>query len=42
MTTRMGAVNLMRLWGDLSIWNRFGLAAIGAAIILAIVVSILS
>ncbi len=34
-------MNLLRLWGELSIWSRFGVAFVGAAVILAIVVSIL-
>ncbi len=34
-------MKLLRFWGELSIWNRFGLAFVGAAIILAIVLSIL-
>ena len=30
-------MNFMRIWSDLSMWNKFGLAVVGAAIIIAVV-----
>ena len=30
-------MNLLRLWSDLDMWQRYGLAVIGAAVILAFV-----
>jgi hypothetical protein len=33
-------VSLSRLWAELSIWSGFGLAVVGAAIILGFLVSI--
>jgi hypothetical protein len=31
----------MRFWSDLSMWNKYGIAAVGAAIVVAIIASIL-
>jgi hypothetical protein len=31
----------MRFWSDLSMWNKFGIAAVGAAAVLAIIASAL-
>lgn len=31
-------MNFLRFWSDLSIWNKFGIAAVGAIVIIAIVV----
>lgn len=31
-------MNFLRFWSDLSIWNKFGIAAVGAIAIIAIVV----
>lgn len=30
-------MNLMRIWSDLSMWNKYGLAAVGGVAILVIV-----
>lgn len=30
-------MNLMRLWSDLSMWNKFGLAAVGAIAIVVVI-----
>ena len=30
-------MNLLRLWSDLEMWQRYGLAVVGAAVILAFV-----
>ena len=29
--------NIMRFWSDLSMWNKYGIAAVGAAIVVAII-----
>jgi hypothetical protein len=31
----------MRFWSDLSMWNRYGLAAVGAVVVFAVVVLLL-
>ena len=35
------AVNLMRFWSDLSMWNKYGLCAIGGIAIAAIIAMVL-
>ncbi len=35
-------MKLMRLWGDLGVWGRYGISAVAAVIILAIVLKVLS
>ncbi len=34
-------MNLMRFWSDLNMWNKFGLAAIGAVVVIAIIALVL-
>lgn len=34
-------MNLMRIWSDLSMWNKYGLAAIGGVVIVAVVAVLL-
>ncbi len=34
-------MSFMRFWSDLSMWNKFGLAAVGAAAVCAIIASVL-
>ncbi len=34
-------MSLMRFWSDLNMWNKFGLAAVGAAFVLAIIALVL-
>ena len=34
-------MSLMRFWSDLNMWNKFGIAAVGAAVVLAIIASVL-
>ena len=34
-------MSLMRIWSDLNMWNKFGIAAVGAAVVLAIIASVL-
>ncbi len=34
-------MGFMRFWSDLNMWNKFGLAAIGAAFVLAIIALVL-
>ena len=31
-------MNFLRFWSDLNMWNKFGLAAVGAIVIIAILV----
>ncbi len=31
----------MRFWSDLSMWNKYGIAAVGAAIVVAIIASVI-
>lgn len=37
---REAGVKLLRFWSDLSIWNRYGLSAVMAAVVLALVLLI--
>ncbi len=34
-------MSLMRFWSDLSMWNKYGIAAVGAAVLLVIIASVL-
>ncbi len=34
-------MSLMRFWSDQNMWNKFGLAAVGAAFVLAIIALVL-
>jgi hypothetical protein len=34
-------MSLMRFWSDLSMWNKFGLAAVGAVVVVAIIALVL-
>ena len=34
-------MSLMRFWSDLSMWNKFGLAAVGAVAVFAIIALVL-
>ena len=34
-------MSLMRFWSDLSMWNKFGLAVVGAAVVLAVISMVL-
>lgn len=34
-------MNLMRFWSDLSMWNKYGLAAVGAIAIAALIAYLL-
>ncbi len=34
-------MSLMSFWSDLNMWNKFGLAAVGAAFVLAIIALVL-
>ncbi len=34
-------MSLMRFWSDLSMWNKYGIAFVGAAVVFAIIVSVL-
>lgn len=34
-------MNLMRFWSDLSMWNKYGLSAVGAVAIVAVIVILL-
>ncbi len=34
-------MSLMRFWSDLSMWNKYGIAAVGAAVVLTIIASVL-
>lgn len=34
-------MNLMRFWSDLSMWNRYGLCAVGAAAVAAVIALLL-
>ncbi len=31
----------MRFWSDLSMWNKYGIVAVGAAVVVAILASVL-
>ena len=34
-------MSLMRVWSYLSMWNKFGLAIVGAAVVLAVIAMVL-
>ena len=34
-------MSLMRFWSDLNMWNKYGIAAVGAAVVVAIIAFIL-